>query len=118
MVHLELRRICVIATGHAKVTEDELWKESQIKPDEHDHGVRLTDVFGITATGDFWPPIVQPGHEGQDHAADHDVVKMRDDEVGVGDVNVDAECGEKQSGETADGEEPDKSENVNHRCLQ
>ena len=31
---------------------------------------------------------MQPAEEGRDHAADHDVVEMRDDEVGVVQVDI------------------------------
>ena len=48
-------------------------------------------------------------------ATDHDVVEVGDDEVGVGDVNVDAERGQEQSGQSADGEETDEAEGVEHR---
>ena len=43
------------------------------------------------------------------HAARHDVVEVRDHEVGVGQMDVHAERGKKQSRQTADGEQANKS---------
>ena len=49
-----------------------------------------------------------------ERAANHDVVEMRDDEVGVGDVDVDAQCRKEQAGEVSDGEQAEKTEGVEH----
>ena len=51
---------------------------------------------------------------GHDRAADHDVVEVGDDEIGVGDVDVDAERGEEEAGQAADGEQADEAEGVEH----
>ena len=51
-------------------------------------------------------------------AAHHDVVEVRDHEVGVGDVDVHAERGQEQAGEAADGEQADEAEGVQHRRLE
>ena len=45
---------------------------------------------------------MQPGEVAHDRAADHDVVEVRDDEVGVVDVHVDAERGGEEAGQSAD----------------
>jgi len=47
-------------------------------------------------------------------SSDHDVVEVSDDEVGVGNVDVDAERREKKSGEAADREESEEAEGVEH----
>ena len=44
-----------------------------------------------------------------DRAPDHDVVKMSDNEIGLGHVNVHRQGGEHQAGHAADGEERDES---------
>ena len=50
-------------------------------------------------------------------AADHDVVEVRDDEVGVGHVDVEAERGEEQAGQAADREQADEADGVEHRRV-
>ena len=44
--------------------------------------------------------------------AHHDVVEVRDHEVGVVHVHVHAERGQEQAGQPADGEQPDEAERV------
>src|SRR5215471_10361809 len=48
------------------------------------------------------PPVVEPGEDGEDAAAEHDVVHVRDDVVGVRHLPVDGEGREEDSGEPAD----------------
>ena len=42
-------------------------------------------------------------------------MEVGDDEVGIRDVDVQSEGGEKESGHAADGEEPDETQDVEHR---
>ena len=48
------------------------------------------------------PPEVQPAEVAHDRAADHDVVEMRDHEIGVVQVDVGAQRRQEQPGEAAD----------------
>ena len=61
---------------------------------------------------------MQPGEVGRDHAADHDVVEMRDDEIGVVQMHVGGERGQEQAGQAADGEQADEAERVEHRRVE
>ena len=61
---------------------------------------------------------MQPAHERHHHPADHDVMKMRDDEIGVRDVHIHRERGEEKPGQPADGEQPDEPERVKHRRVE
>ena len=54
---------------------------------------------------------------GHHHSTDHDVVKMRDDKIGVVQMHIDRQGCQKQTRETADGEEPDETEGVKHRRV-
>src|ERR1700757_2735805 len=47
-------------------------------------------------------------------AAHHDVVEVGDDEISVVDVNVQAEAGEEQAGEPANGKQADEAQGVDH----
>jgi hypothetical protein len=47
----------------------------------------------------------------------HDVVEVRDDEIRVVDVDIQADGGEEQSGQAADREQADEPDCVEHRRL-
>ena len=61
---------------------------------------------------------MEAAHEGHDHASDHDVVEMSDDEIRVMEMHVECECRDAETSQTADGEQADKTECVKHRCLE
>src|SRR5438067_500276 len=118
MVNLELAGIGVITARHTEVPHDELREECEIETDISDEGGELSQFFRIHAASDFWPPVVKAAHKGSDHSADHDVVKMGDNEVGVRQMNVYRQGGEEQPGQTADDEQPDETQGVKHRRLE
>jgi len=47
---------------------------------------------------------MQSGKIGRHRSADHDVMEMRDHEVGIGHMDIDRDRREEQSGKTADRE--------------
>ena len=51
----------------------------------------LREALGVHPAGHLRPPVVQAAEVAHDRAADHDVVEVRDDEVGVVQVDVEAE---------------------------
>ncbi len=53
----------------------------------------------------------------RERVSGHDVVEMRDHEVGVVDMNVQAQAGEEQSGEAANQKKSDEAERVEHRRV-
>ena len=61
---------------------------------------------------------MQPAEVPHDRAAHHDVVEVRDDEVGVVHVDVEAHRGEEQSRQPADREQADEAERVQHRRVE
>ena len=115
--HLELRRVDVVAARHAQIAEDELRDERQVEPDETMMRRHLGPDVGVHAAGDLRPPVVQAGEVAHDRAADHDVVEVRDDEVGVVEVDVEAERGQEEPGEAADEEQAQEAERPDHRRL-
>src|SRR4029077_11255627 len=70
--------------------------------------------FRIEAASDFGPPEVNAADVTHDRAADHDVVEVSDDEVGIVNVNVQAKAGEEKPREAADHEETDEAKGVKH----
>ena len=71
----------------------------------------------VHPAGHLRPPEVQAGEVAHDRAADHDEVEVGDDEVGVVDVDVDAERGGEQPGQAADQEQAQEAEHPDHRRL-
>src|SRR5712664_3902711 len=112
--HLKFRRIGVIAPRHAEIAKKKLRKERQIEADEQRDGRNPRQGFRIKPAGNLRPPEVQAADVTHDRAADHDVVEMGDHEVGVVNVNVQAQAGEEESGEAADQEQSDEAEGVEH----
>ena len=53
-----------------------------------------------------------------DRGADHDVVKVRDHEIGIVQLHVEPERGEKQAGQAADREQADETQRIEHRRLE
>ncbi len=47
-------------------------------------------------------------------AANHDVVEVGNDEVGVGDMHVNPQRGQEQSGKTSHGKQADETKGVQH----
>src|ERR1044071_5439165 len=47
-------------------------------------------------------------------SADHNVMEVSNDEISVGNVNVDAQCREEQTSETAHGEQAQEAVGVEH----
>jgi hypothetical protein len=58
------------------------------------------------------PPVVQSSQVGHDGAAHHDVVEMRDHEIGVGDVYIDSQASHEESRQAADRKQSDEAEGV------
>src|SRR5579864_6980628 len=115
--HLELRRILVIAARHAVVTKNELREERQVESDEDDEGGETRPAFRIELAGNFRPPEMHASEVSHERPADHDVVEVCDYEIGVMDMNVDAEGGQKQPGEAAHGEQANETEGVKHGSI-
>ena len=107
----------MIAPRHAEIADHELREEREVEADEDDAGAQLREPFVVQAPADLRPPVVQPAEISHDRAADHDVVEVRDDEVRVGHVHVDADRRQEQSGEPSDREQPDEAVRVEHRRL-
>jgi hypothetical protein len=66
----------------------------------------------------FWPPEVDARQKRHQHAAHHDKVEVRHDEVSLRKMNVSARGAEEYAGKTADGKQPHEAEGVEHRRLE
>ena len=85
---MELRRVFVIAARHASDAEEKLREEREVETEKQEDGGELRPPLWIQPPGDFRPPEMNASQVRRYRAADHDVVKMRDDEVCVGQMNI------------------------------
>ena len=67
-------------------------KKVRLNPMNTISAASLPQRFGIHASGNLRPPEMHAAEVSHHRAADHDVVEVGDDEVGVGDVHVDAQA--------------------------
>ena len=95
MQHLKFFRICRIAARHPEIAKNKLREKCQIETDKNDDGRKPRKPFGIHFSTDFRPPVMHASQECHYRSAHHDVVKVGDHEVSIGDVNV-----EPQSAQT------------------
>src|SRR5437773_7398830 len=112
MTYLKFRRINVIAPRLTEITQNKKRKESEIESEKRCKCGEFSPKFWIQTAGDFWPPVVQTSHESGYHSANHDVMEMGDDEIRVVHVHIDRQRSEKESSETADDKQSDKTECV------
>jgi len=70
-----------------------LREKREVKSDEYDQSTQPRPSFRVEAAGYLWPPVVDSAEIGHHGSADHDVVEVSDDKVGVGHVDINAERG-------------------------
>src|SRR5260370_14627858 len=114
---LELRRIAGIAARHAQVAKNKLREEGEIEAKEQGDGGDAREKFRVEFAGNLGPPEMKSADVTHDRAADHDVVEVGDYEISVVEMNVQTEAGEEKTGKSADNEEADKAEGVQHRRV-
>ncbi len=88
-------------------------KKVRLKP----HRGKPRERLRIEPAGNLRPPEVQGADVSHYRAAHHDVVEVGDHEIGVMDVNVQAEGGEEKPGEAADHEQANEAERIDHRRI-
>src|SRR5882762_7684150 len=115
--HLKFRRIAGVAARHAQIAENELREEREIEAQEKSDRSDAGQKFRIQLAGNLGPPVVQTADITHHRSANHDVVKVGDDEISIVEVNVQAETGEEETGGTADEEKADEAEGVQHRSV-
>src|ERR1700683_170936 len=88
---MKLLGIKGVSSRHAHVAEKKLGKEGQIEADENDDRCETRRHFRVEPAGHLGPPVMQRSEIAHDHSADHDVMEMGDDEIGVVKMNVHGE---------------------------
>src|SRR5271168_3592627 len=115
--HLKFSRIYSVAARHAQVAQHKLREEREIEADEYHERSETRPAVWIHAAGNFRPPEMDAAQVSHYGTAHHDVVKMRDDEIGAVQMHVCGERRQEQSGEAAHGEQADEAERVKHRRV-
>src|SRR5258708_29830865 len=104
----------MIAARHSEVAENELREERQVEADKGDERGQFGPAFGIHASGDLRPPEMHSSQIGHDHAAHHYIMEVGNYEVGIVNMDVETEGRQEQAGQSADGEQADEAEGVEH----
>src|SRR6267378_5480531 len=115
--HLKFRRIAGVAAGHAQIAENELREECEIEAQKQSNRSDAGQKFRIQLAGNLGPPVVQTADITHHRSANHDVVKVGDDEISIVEMNVQAETREEETSEATDEEEADEAEGVQHRSV-
>src|SRR5882757_2503906 len=115
--HLKFRRVAGVAPGHAQITKNKLREKREIEAQEKSNRSDASQKFRIQLAGNLGPPVVQTADVAHHRATNHDVVEVGDDEIGIVEMNVQAETGEEETSEAADEKETDEAEGVQHRSV-
>jgi len=95
-------------------SQNELREEREIEADEADERGQFTQALRYIRPVILGHQKWSPSQVGPSLRPDHHVVEVGDDKICVGDVNVDAERGQEQTGQAADGEEANEAEGIEH----
>src|SRR6185369_9296601 len=114
---LKLRWVSVIPPWHPQVAGNELRQEGQVETDKDHQRRKPAPTFGIHPAADLGPPVMQAAEITKECAANHDVVEVGHDEIGITDMHIDGERCEKQPGHAANSEKADETERVKHRRV-
>src|SRR5688572_9447863 len=117
MQHLKLGRIDMVAAWHSYVVEYELRQKRQDETNNDYQSGKSDPALRVHAARDLGPPEMQSSQVSEEGPAHHDVVEVCHDEIGVAQVNIDRQRGEKQTGHATDGEQADEAQRIKHRCL-
>ena len=88
-----LGQVVGVAAGHALDAEPVLDEEGRVEADEEHPEVDLAELLVEHPAGQLRPPEVVAGEHREDDGAEDGVVEVRDDEVAVGQVEVEGRAG-------------------------
>ena len=87
----------------------------QVETDHVDDEMDLPESFTVHAARDLREPVVEPGEESGQAAADDRVVEMADDPEGAPERRVERDGGVEHAGHAADDEQAQRSDREEHR---
>ena len=103
---------------HAEQAEHVLRQEREVEADEHQPEMDLPEPLVEQPAEHLRPPVVDAAEDGEDGAAEEDIVEMRNDVVGVVHLPVDGEGRQEDAGQPAHREQGDEAEREQHRGLE
>ena len=118
VVNLILGQIVVVTPRHALASQEELREERHIETNEHNHAGNAPKIFVVHASRHLWPPMMQPADHADQRGTHHDIVEMRDNEIGVMQMHIGVERGQMDTGEPANGEQHKERQRVQHGRIQ
>lgn len=107
-----------VTTRHPLATHHKLREEGKVEAEEDKDGRDSPAPLVVMAAKHFGPPVVDGSEEADERSTDHDVMEVRDNKIGVVKVNVCGERGKEKTGQSADGEQENERECVEHRCVE
>ena len=110
-----LGQVVGVAAGHALDAEPVLDEERRVEADEEHPEVDLAEPLVEHPPGQLGPPEVVAGEHREDHGAEDGVVEVRDDEVAVGQVEVERRAGQDDAGQAAEEEGDEEAHRPQHR---
>ncbi len=87
-----------------------------LNPMKNSQKFHLPDSVVQHSPGDLREPIIKPGKQRKNGAADENVMKVRDHEEGVVHLQVKRHRGDHHAGQTAEHEQHNKAEDEEQRC--
>src|SRR3546814_8554472 len=99
----------MISSWHAHIAKQKLREEGEIEDEKNQNSVRTSPHFIVHASEQLRPPEMNRSQECRNRAADHDVMEMRDDEIGVMDMHVYGQQREHQARQSAHHEQADET---------
>src|ERR1700731_2566702 len=90
------------AARHAKYTGNVHPVEGEVKPDEEQPEMQLTQAFAQHPSRHFWEPVIEGGKKTKQNSADDHVGKVRDDKIGVPQLPIEGRGGQHDAGQAGD----------------
>ena len=79
--------------------------------------MQRADFLVHEAAGHLGEPVIDAGEEAENRAANQHVVEVRDDEIGIVQVDVHRNRGDDDTGDTSDGEGRNRPQREEHRRI-
>ena len=112
----QVRGVRVDPPRHSVHSEEVHGEERDVHSDEHEPEVELPEAFPDHPARKLRPPVVDPGEEAEDRAAEEDIVEMCDDEVRIV-LDIDRGRGVHDPRQATDDEQPHHPDSEIERGL-
>src|SRR4029450_11140959 len=93
-------------------------QKNDVHTDKRRPEVHFSPELAHLSTGRFRKPVIDAGEEPEDRSRRHDVMKMRDDVVGVVQIEVAAVEGKRNAGKAADSKLRQECDYEKHRHIE